>query len=450
MTTSKPTPAQLRWCRAGFVICCVCPTIYVALWIVFRAATGAADAQLAEWQHTLSLQLGVNVSASSLDYPTFDTAVLSAVELRDGETGDLLASLRALEVTVGSDGTEVVLVDPVVTQAGSRSLLAITRDRVLRHQGPILPVKFVAHQLVIETPEGPWSVHNPEAWWHITQSGPELQLSFTPPEASTRADRPVVRVIASRNREMTPPVTRWQVDTGALSLPMSLVASVAPSFQRLGPSVAFSGSLSLFEEAEGLRGTLAGKLSHIDLDALITEQFPHTISGDATAVLERVVLERGRIASARGTLQAQHGQVSHSMLVALEEHLGATAAIDSRGMNPSQTTPYRQLAIGFHLDQQQLQLTGSCDPTRDGVMLAAASGPLVEVPQQHRSQPIALLRVLLPQADWQVPATQETGGLVALLPAPPLSQATATARAQQHVPTRLGPSGNRPAISEPR
>lgn len=450
MTNFKTSAAQTRWCRIGFVLCCAFPTLLICCWILFRTATGASQAQLAEWQHTLSLELGVELSAKSLDYPSYDTAILRSVELRDRETAELLATVRAVEVTAGADGTEVNLVDAIVTQAGFRQSSSLARDHVLRHPGPELPVRIFARQMIIELAAGPWSIHNPEVLWHLTTSGPEVQLAFTPPEASTREDRPAIRLVASRNREVTPPITRWQLATGSLSLPGNVLEPIVPSIAQLGSDVQFMGELSLFDEPAGLRGSFAGHIANIDLQKLITEQFPHTISGNATLDVERLILDRSRIASCRGTLQSQHGTISHSLLAALEKHLGVSSAIDLGSTVPTQVTPYRQLSIGFHLDEQQLRLTGSCDPTRDGVMLAAASGPLVEAPQNHATAAIALVRTLLPESDWQVPATQQTGGLVALLPAPPLSEAAATARAQQHVPTQLGPARNSSSITEPR
>ena len=70
---------------------------------------------------------------------------------------------------------------------------------------------------------------------------------------------------------------------------------------------------------------MAGRLGPLDLDALVTEQFPHQLSGRATLDLERAVIDRGQFAELCGTLRAAHGALSPSLLAAAQEHLQLTA-----------------------------------------------------------------------------------------------------------------------------
>jgi hypothetical protein len=82
--------------------------------------------------------------------------------------------------------------------------------------------------------------------------------------------------------------------------------------------------------------------------------------------------------------------------------------------------PYQQLCFGFDIDQRGLTMQGQCQGSTIGTMLTDHQGatmltsPLTTVPV------VALLRVLVPDSEVQVPATQETRLLLGSLPLPPL------------------------------
>jgi hypothetical protein len=94
------------------------------------------------------------------------------------------------------------------------------------------------------------------------------------------------------------------------------------------------------------------------------------------------------------------------------------------------------------MDQEGLSLTGSGDPTREGVLVASAAGVLLEAPPQHRVPAVALISALVPAGQVQVPATQQTKLLVQMLPIPNLTLPQTAARRRAHTPTRLDPSFN--------
>jgi hypothetical protein len=186
-----------------------------------------------------------------------------------------------------------------------------------------------------------------------------------------------------------------------------------------------------------LHARVEGALLDVDLDLLVSAQFPHQLSGLGSVGLEPAIVENGRLVELRGGIQAVNGWVSPSLLAAAEEHLGVLVPQQVKRQG-SQPVTFRQMSLGFQLNDRQLLLTGGTDPTRDGVALANAAGPIVEVPPHHATAAVNLLRTLLPQSEWQVPATRQTGALAALLPVPSASTSQTAPRAA-HVPTRLAP-----------
>src|SRR5204863_5790812 len=110
------------------------------------------------------------------------------------------------------------------------------------------------------------------------------------------------------------------------------------------------------QDSAELRGTFFG----VDLDSLVSEQFPQVLSGKATVKIEKTVIEEGRLLAAAGSAEVQTGgRISRSLLAAAAEHLQLQNGAPSSG---GDVVPYRRLAVGFRLDGSKLQFSGTADP----------------------------------------------------------------------------------------
>src|SRR4030095_16428695 len=116
----------------------------------------------------------------------------------------------------------------------------------------------------------------------------------------------------------------WQLVTHGASLPCQLAVDFAPQLAHLGRDCQFSGLIQLQESPDRTRGQIAGTIANIDLDALVTEQFPHQLSGQATVRIDQALIDKGKLVELRGTVQAHHGAISPSLVAAAAEHLGLT------------------------------------------------------------------------------------------------------------------------------
>jgi hypothetical protein len=126
-------------------------------------------------------------------------------------------------------------------------------------------------------------------------------------------------------------------------------------------------------------------------------------------------IENGRVVELQGTIDCRGGYVSESLLAAAREHghFGADAAslLAQDGL-----IAYRRLAAQFHASSGGVTIQGTADSSRDGVILASATQALLLDPTQQPVPSAALVRVLVPAVELQVPAAKETFSLLQAFP----------------------------------
>ena len=435
-----PSPARLLICRLGIVVFCLLPTATVGGWIVQRTSGQFAIAQKAEWERTLTSRLGVTVAIEAVTYPSHALASLKNIRLTDPETGDWIAEASQIDVAADDSSWQIQAWQPRVAADRLGDLARLIEGRLLREAAASAPpcVMTASELLLVDGNEGQ-SLLNVLARLEYGLSGPTAECTFHLPSSENNAAGPV-RLIVARNRQITPPTTLWQLETSGNPVPLSLLSAAQPAKHRLGSHCRLDGRIAVEVSAAGLSGDCSGTLHEVDLDALVTEHFPHQLSGLAKVKIERASLDRGKLVELRGTIQSHDGAVGHSLLAAAQEHLGLVLATDNASVQPGRSTAYRQLSVGFALNDRALSLTGSADTAQPGVLLANAAGPILQAPPQHAAPAVNLLRALLPDNQYQVPATRQTDSLVSLLPVPDLAPAQTATRPAGHVPTRLAPA----------
>jgi len=439
---------RILLCRVGCIAFCLVPTTFVGGWTCWRATSGFALAQRAEWEHALTERSGLIAEIGAVHYLSPNVARLETVKLLHGETRQLVAAATAVEVTAHEGGWQIELWQPQIHSAGLSEIARLVSDRLLRepHRSQA-SCQVVARELTLVRGQTLQSVLDLRLHFAPQPAGAELTCAFRLPDASPAATP--IRLAIARQGQQTPPATRWQLDTAGQALPCELFCEVLPQLARLGASCRFAGAVNLTSSGRQWSGQAAGRLWPLDLDALITEQFPHQLSGQASLDIERAVFGNGSLSELQGTLRAARGAVSPSLLAAAQAQLQLTAGRDLAS-DSSATIPFEQLAIRFRLDDCTLRLAGDADRAQSGVLIASAGGPILASPPQHATAAVNLLRTLMPQSEFQVPATRQTSALVNLLPVP--NADPAAARAAAHTPTRLAPATATqpaPAVRQP-
>jgi hypothetical protein len=444
---------RLLSCRAGLVLFCIVPTVLTASWIAVRSWMGYGAAGAAEWERELTLRLGLIVRIEDVSYSRPDTARLSRLALLDQATHLPVARAETIEV-IAAKGNYTLRASQLVVEADQLGQWArVWNDRVVFHSLPNSRADSLFH-IRLE----PCDVALHEAGQYETLRRVAGNLSAAADErklevefqlhGDTAVSTPV-RLSASQRRAGGNSTAAFQFDSAAAPVPCRLLKELWPGLTRLGSNCNFAGAVQMVREDKLFCTEWSGTFAPVDLDCLVSERFAHQLSGQAQLQVHRGIVKGEQLVELHGRLLAQNGAISLSLVASAQEHLGLTGIADSTNRPAAAAIPFRQLAIGFHLDGNKIALSGSADPTQPGALLANSAGHILTAPPEHAIPAVNLVRTLLPDSRFQVPATRQTDDLIRLLPLPDVGPAAA--REFTHTPTRLSPTTAtaEPAVRQP-
>jgi hypothetical protein len=272
---------------------------------------------------------------------------------------------------------------------------------------------LVTSQLKVQTADCPYDLWNAQLW---LQSAPAIsQASLRFHVAQTEAASNPVQFCVGRSRQTEPPFTGFLLDTASNEIPCGLLPAWFDTSGVLGPRSRLRGYVSAYRTAQGWSGQAQQcQLLDIDLDRLVTRQFPHTLSGAGQISIQLAKFSEGRLSQVSGELRGFNGQISSSLLDAAAQRLGLES-YSLVQMSPESTIPYRELAIGFALDDRGLQIQGL---GRDGAALSGPQGRLLgpSVAQQGPIAVASLLQALVPEGHVQLPTSPQAAWLLQRLP----------------------------------
>jgi hypothetical protein len=400
---------KIRLCRMAFVVLCVAPTCAVLAWSVVVRLPAYRLAH----ERAIASRLGLHVQLAAASSPRPGTLLYEWLELSDPDTRQLLARLPFVEVRQSADEVHVRLPYPAIVN-GTRldAFWKLAHDQCRpAHAGK--PLRFEAQNLTLHLSDGDQSFTDLDGTLENAAERPQLKIGFRPAQAGGAGAARAELTIAW-HRDSTPAGSMLQFTTGTAGLPCSIVGSIWPGVRRFGRASQFQGRILVSEQGSLWKAKLAGRLSDVDLDALVGGRFPHTLTGPADVHVEAATIQDGRIESMTGKVLAGPGAISRSLVEAAQAHLHVQATSEAiRG--PGGLTPYDQLAAAFQLDAHGLSLRGAI-PAAPGAILAHHRTILAREPAVARQPMANLVRTLVPHSEVQVPATRETDALTRLLP----------------------------------
>ena len=423
-------------CRCLFGTLCVLPTVFV----LGVAATRSRPGHVRSCTARLSDQLGLTVALGDVSCPRPGVTLFKQLRLADPETGNSIARIRLVEI-VRRDGAMVLVASqPEVERDGFWHLCQMLHDWVLcRFGSDHAAVHFLGGEVTLHGDDGSQTLSDVRGQIDSSPAGPRARLDFR--VAGIDMAEPVqIRIL--RNRQIAPPATRVEFHSGGSALPCSMLSTYVPALSQVGERCRFRGSIWASREADGWAGELSGRLTEVDLDRLVSDGFPHKLSGLAEIVISRARFHRGRLVEATGSLSASGGVVGQSLLEALVEsmHLSPKGRTDQSAGGLVQ---YGELAFGFTIDASGLTLCGQCNPAPPGTVLLGRSGPLLGEPAYQPLPVVGLVRALVPFSEVQVPATHETDAVLHVLPVPHLDSRKAERAGAAHARLRFGGEGER-------
>ena len=374
-------------CRVIFLMLVPLPTLAVVAW----CGATHLPAYTAAYEDRLSAALGVRVQLDAVSHPLPGKTVLHGVELIDTEQGAVIAECDELTVThVG--GTLLITAEQAILKRdqfdrGWEALQARLR------RPDMLPAKtrLVVRRLRVDVNAGYETLERVDLTIQSGRSGMQSSLAFGLFGAAS--DEPV-RLDIVRNRQSTPPATRIEMRTGPTALPCSLLSLTDEGLSALGPQSRFQGVVRMQQTHDGWTCQLTGYCSAIDLDRLVTQQFPpHVLGGTANLLIESVdpnewgaELKNGRLVRAEGVIVVEKVRVGAPLMRVLAQQF------------PALPTPSERLTVEFKIDADGLSILRYEALDDAGAVIVAGDGPLRGVPIGPGPQSLTgLLRGLLPQ-----------------------------------------------------
>jgi len=418
------------FCRTIFITVCLLPTIIVGALAAWRNSPLYRRRTEARWRQQLTETLGMELACSNMRLLADGTMVADQVCLSDPESHAWLVRMRSLVVVSTRTGLEVTVFQPEICIEHLNRLWGIVHERLLtRPPAARRTVRLEASTLALANGERTLSVEGLHFENVADAAGTQWLIQFR--MAGSPAAEPY-RLRIVRNRQIHPAETGWELHTGPTPLPCDLVAVGWSAAAQLGPDAAFCGSWWAEHQNRAWHHQFRGELTDVSLDHLVTQNFPHKLSGNARVTVREAELLGGRLSKISGDLQVPGGVISRSLLAAAEDALGLAPV---RRADQGLLVRYGQLGLSFSLDRTGLRFT-ACG-NRPNVILADQRGPLLVETDSMPLSAVRLIELLVPQSTVQVPATRETAALVRLLPLPEVMPPPAGTARQTHHPLRL-------------
>jgi hypothetical protein len=404
---------------AAFVSAGVLPLFLIAGWCVNRHLPGCAKADA----DALGRQLGLVVKLEAVRHLRPGVVLYDGIELADPETGQTILRSRCLEVAWRRQADSQGQLRPTLCVIASQPEIetaAIGRgwqwlQRLLENSPgrPQVNVQISADAVTLRADERSQTMSEVAALLETLPGRSSAQIDFRLVGAET-PEPACIRVV--RSREVSPPASRFELSTGDGELPCSVLALAIDELKPLGPRCRFHGQVWANETPDGWEGEVAGQLAELDFGSLISDHFPHRLSGIGRATITSARFHRGRLEECCGVVAAERGTIGRSLLAAAVDRLGLVPG--PAPLPPGDRVAYEELAMSVVLDANGLRLRGLCGSAEPGTILSDGRNRLLGEPARG-SQPVAaFVQMLVPQSIVQVPASRQTDWLLRHLPVP--------------------------------
>jgi len=372
----------------------VMPTVAVSAWGVWRRSPWyvAGHAEQLTWR------LGMDVRISGVRHPRPGVVVYEEIKVREPENRQPVfqceeAEIRWNESPNGSNpsGLRLILSQPKINAAEWSEIWRLA-DQLLtgRAETDDLAVQVEATALDVVGHGLSQTLSQVLVRVAARAGGPQIEATFHLPDGQGEP----ARIVVARNRQVTPPTTRVDVDARATPLPCPLMAVGLREFESLGPRSWFCGTLSVTPSADGPSGRLVGEFRVVDLERLLADHLPHQISGTATVTVTKASFRGGLLNEADVTVMAGPGTVGRS-LVEIAERLGIATFRGAGSGEPN--VPFERLSVWLACNDKGLSV-GAMSPS--GTMLAGPFGAILsETSAANEPLPLAAVKRALAPSD---------------------------------------------------
>jgi len=348
---------QRHLCRSLFLMLCVAPTLAVASWTVASFSPAWHTAQLQQ----LGRQLGVRIECHAVESPRPGVLRLYDARLVEPELDAVLAHCDWLECHCA--GETVCFTGQCLTiEAERRSAVASLIDRLLRSDW--LPgLRFEVNRIEVEDAQG-------RAW--ATLAAVQVALDDLAGETTDQANARELqiqgnvageahsawRLTATRNRQLNPPATHVEIQTGPAGLPWRLLAG--ESSGAASEQAQFTGAGRVTFAGRATHGSLSGQLQGV---ALATWAPGVELHSPATIRIGELRWSDQRLLALDASLAGGRGAIDRRLVYAVHHQMrcGSTDRLSQDwAAQPDAPITFDELAISLQFDETGLHVRGGC------------------------------------------------------------------------------------------
>jgi hypothetical protein len=397
-------------CRTMFLLLGVLPTAAVVAW----AASFNREANVVEVRERLETATGLKVSFDACRFTRPGCFLLENIAIIDPHTEQAIFQSRLLEISVIDNQRVLSASQPTVEAVGLQKLWPALENAMRRRDSESFTTRLEAAELTMRWPGGMQTFVR----CGLTIETNEKGVSAIGDCRFAHGTQPqICKLQLDRQILAGQPATSFHFETDDGKLDCGLLIAALGRENQLGAKSSFSGMIDATETPNGWNLGLAGSMSEIDLQSVVSDQFPQQLRGIAEVSGLKAEFQNGRLESAKGELRAGPSYVGGSLLAAAHDRLGMQTII-----SPSQLAiaiPYETLALSFAIDSKGLTIKGRCGDRPSGdVIWNAKNEPLMHESSGGPIPVVALVQMLVPDSQIQVPATRQTDWLLRLLPLP--------------------------------
>ena len=396
-----------RWiCRVVFTALCVAPTTSLLAYALWLKTPVHRNLQAADLSHAT----GTSISLDQLQYPLPATARLTNVVLKHAESGEELARVHELELH-RRDGMLIVrAAQPQVKAHQLDELWRQISQHLMQESFPACnAVRLIAHDVTLSSDDGAAQTFALlEAEFNSLDGQRTFDLKYRLAETEAELSA-VFRLVQMRD------VTKLYWSTGGAKLSLAPWASQWPALQSLGEDCQFRGTVSLTRSDEGASGKLAGELTNVNLDRLVSRRFTHKLSGSAAIDVQSAEFEDDRLVRLDANVAAGPGVIGDALIESASQQWNL--ASDASSDEPlDRLNRYQALACDVSVADGQLLIQGACPEAAPHTLLVLADGSSWRTEGKNAHNPASLVRILSRDASADVPATESTRHLIRWLP----------------------------------
>ncbi|WP_425397565.1 hypothetical protein [Aeoliella sp.] len=336
---------QRRTCRVVFLVGCILPTLAVVAWATYERLPTTAAARLG----VVERMLGIRVAAASVDTPIPGVVRCRDLQLANVETGEVVLT-AALAHLHTEEPTPRVQLSGVTVAESQLTHLATSLHRTLEVDWP--------GSVSIELANVSWKDGGRSAASKllagrslaITLESTEQSGAITGRRCTIDAGDNGPRVEVLRNRQMTPPTTRVELDTAGQPVPADWLVELGALVIDGGEVATFAGRVEVVHAADGTSGMLDGEFENVALAEALN------VPLNAVASFQNLKLhwQAGRMVSAEGDVVAEAGSMPGGLAQTLK-HLYQTPQPGAHVANEA-TLQFAWMGVTFRLADESLTL----------------------------------------------------------------------------------------------